>query len=705
MSLAFSAARHALSPFGTEFAYRTRLVLFAVYALVNARFVLTSLSSGDPRERVAIMAWLLVCIGLVARRSLELILASLALAPVVSYLGLLGWSFGVAGGFLPFACASLVWIGHRLATRPRDLAEPPRLAWVADCLGLVIVVKSAIALMTPSLQNSVWRLATLPSDYPYSEMQAMNVGFYLSSMLCLFGILTLELRVDGQGRALARLGSVMLLQLGVVTVLALAQAVLGTPALVRDGLHAPFVGIHEMGFYAACWTTFFVVATLKAPTSVGPSGLAGLAAAAALLGASFSRTGWIVTLAVVLVFAIVAWRRASRVFLAASALAVAAAVLAAAGVSAAAAHPSERHQQGGWLPDAANRERLSVFAKAVVLAAQRPLDGVGIGDFRITDDARTLSFVSWLDPGARRDHDAHNIVLNLASEAGFGAAALFVVLAGGTALVGVAQAIGGRSIGDAAAAAVTAGLVFNLVNCVITWPWQALTYGALLALPLAHAQPGLALASEPALAQAERVPEAASRADWSGFLPLLPAMIAVSLSPWSVRQDDSLQQARYGFLRWDWFPPGPAYVVCQPSCRVLVETAGSVAAVRVKPIPGLPRSGQLRLTLKLNGSSVASDVIVPPQGIVVPVPGRVGQSVNLELSTRHLWKSWALGLSTSDVWAVHLLDAGGTTLAAHEGPRVPRSSSLRYVLPERLSCATPPGTLLPKQGRLSCAAV
>jgi hypothetical protein len=100
---------------------------------------------------------------------------------------------------------------------------------------------------------------------------------------------------------------------------------------------------------------------------------------------------------------------------------------------------------------------------------------------------------------------------------------------------------------------------------------------------------------------------------------------------------------------------------------VHVETSRPVAAVRVAPIPGLPRSGQLRLTLELNGSSVASEAIVPPQGIVVAVPGRVGQSVDLELSTRHLWKSWAPGLRTSDVWAVYLLDVSGATLAAHEG--------------------------------------
>jgi hypothetical protein len=147
---------------------------------------------------------------------------------------------------------------------------------------------------------------------------------------------------------------------------------------------------------------------------------------------------------------------------------------------------------------------------------------------------------------------------------------------------------------------------------------------------------------------------------------LLPAVIAVSLSPWSMRQDDALQQDRYGFLRWDWFPPGPTYVVCQPSCRVQVEAPRPIAAVRVTPVADLPRSGQLRLTLELNGSSAASNVAVPPEGIVVPVPGRGGQSVTLELSTRHLWKSWTPGRKTSDVWAVHLLDGRGGTLSARE---------------------------------------
>ncbi len=676
MRRVIAASVFVLAPVRGQPVYVTRVALFAVYALVSARFVLTSLSNAGSLESLAILGWLLLCAGLVARRSLEVLLASLVVTPAVSYIGLFGGVSGVAAAFLPFSCASLVWIVHRLVTRPRDLADPPWLAWLGDGLALVIVVKSAVALVTPSLQNALFRLLTLPSDYPYSEMQAMNVGFYLVSMLCLFSTLTVELRIEGPARGLAsqRLRTALLLQLAVVVSGAAAQAVIGMPALTRDGLHAPFVGIHEMGFYAACWTAFFAVALLT-----GPEGgirlrtlVPGLVAATTLLGASFSRTAWLAALGALLAWALFSRRRASRSLVAGAFIAAATAAVAIAALSRPPQGPDgpppprQRLELRQWASGLLNRERLSLFAKALVLTAERPLDGVGIGDYRITDDERTAALVGWMDPTSRRDHDAHNILLNLSSEAGLGSAALFLLLAAGAATAGIASGAAGQPIGHAAAAAVTAGTLCNFVNCVVTWPWQALTYGVLLALPLANTSTEAPLATDAGLDLTRREP---ARSPWPVVLPLLPAVVGLLLAPWSVRQDDALQRASYGFYRWEWFPPAPSFVACQASCRVQLSTATPVAAVRIRPVADLPRSGQLRLELKLNGVAVASQAIVPPQGIVVSAPqGR--DSMTVELTTRHLWRVWTWGLRSSYVWLVELLDARGAILtpAGHGAP-------------------------------------
>jgi hypothetical protein len=625
-----------MAPLGGGLVWWTRLVLFGLYALIHARFILTSVSSGEPWIRTAIVAWLLLCIGLVAWRPLSAILASLVLAPVVSYLGLVGVWGGVASAFLPFSCAALVWIGHRLATRPRAFSEVPLLAWVADCLGLLIVVKSAVALMTPSLQNSLWRLATVPSDFPYSEMQAMNVGFYLVGMLCLFGILAVESRAGED--TLPPLLTALALQVALVSAFAFAQAILGRPALTRGGLHAPFVGIHEMGFYAASMTTFCAVTLLDRPRRrMRWVCLSGFAVSAVMLGASFSRTGWAAAAVVTAAWLLLSRKTRVGMLFLASGLAAALALLVAVTIFTS-AHP----EAIDWFHRPSDQQRVSLFAKAGVLAARRPLDGIGIGDYRITDDDRTLALVGWMPPLSRRDHDAHDILLNLASEAGLGAAVLFLLLTGGTILVGLAAGTAGQPIGRAAAAAVAAGFLFNLVNCVLTWPWQALTFGLLLALPLACTVP--------------RVIDEQARVSGRAPLLLLPAVVGILLSPWSVARDRELQGARYGFFRWEWFPPGPDFVSCQPDCRLQLESAVPIAAVWIQPVR---RTGPLRLTMNLNGVEVLSRRSVPWQGMVVPVHPHASDSLIVELKTGGLWKEWRWGLTQSDVWRLELLDARG----------------------------------------------
>lgn len=633
------------APLGGGLVWRTRLILFGLYALIHARFIVTSVSSGQPVARIAIVSWLLVCIGLVAWRPPSAILASLVLAPVVSQLGLLGLWEGVASAFLPFSCAALVWIVHRLATRARAFAEVPLLGWVADSLGLLIVVKSAVALVTPSLQNSLWRLAILPSDFPYSDMQAMNVGFSLVCMLCLFGILAVESRA--QQDTLPPLLTALALQVGLVSAFALAQGVLGVPALTRNGVHAPFVGIHEMGFYAASMATFFVLTVLDRPGRwMRRVALPAFAASAAMLGASFSRTGWAAAAVVMAAWLAFARARVGVLLLAGSSLAAAVALLVA----------------DGSFHGPSNRQRVSLFAKAGVLAARRPLDGIGIGDFRITDDERTRALVGWIPPVARRDHDAHNILLNLASEAGLGAAMLFLLLVGGTIVVGLATS--GQPIGKAAAAAVATGFLFNLVNCVVTWPWQGLTFGLLLAVPLAcnvpHVTDGQGRRSDPRERPPRKDPESGVR--WPAPVLLLPAVVAILLSPWSVARDRELQGASYGFFRWEWFPPGPDFVSCQPDCRLRLDALVPIAAVSIQPVSSLRRTGNLRLDMNLNRVPVFSGTSIPREGIVVPVHLRAGDSLTVELKTGGLWKVWRWGLPQSDTWRLELLDARGVRL-------------------------------------------
>jgi hypothetical protein len=310
---------------------------------------------------------------------------------------------------------------------------------------------------------------------------------------------------------------------------------------------------------------------------------------------------------------------------------------------------------------------VSLFAKAGVLATRRPLDGIGIGDYRITDDERTTLLVGWMRPVARRDHDAHNILLNLASEAGLGASVLFMLLAGGTIVVGLGAGIAGQPIGKAAAAAIAAGFLFNLVNCVLTWPWQALTFGLLLAVPLACTVPR-------SIDEQAWVSESSIRR--RAPLLLLPAVVAILLSPWSVARDNELQSARYGFLRWEWFPPRPDFVSCQPDCRLQLEGVVPIAAVWIQPVSSHRRIGRLRLTMNLNGVPVLSRRSIPWQGIVVPVHPHASDSLLVELKTGGLWKEWRWGLTRSDTWRLDLLDARGVRLKPSAvGGQPPRPGS------------------------------
>jgi O-antigen ligase len=643
-------------------------VIFPViYILLAARLVVVTLLVTPTAGRALIALWITVCLFFWRRRPLYPVLISLVLAPVISFWqlnGVLGWYGWPSSPFLPFACASSGWLARWLFS-PDERRRPFTLAgWLAECLALLVIVKMVVGFMTPSPINALWRLVTVPDDLPFTEIQGMSTGFFLLSMLVLFRIIVMDARRSP--RASKLLVITALVQFSLVAVFAFSQVALAVPPLEREGLHAPFFGIHEMGFYAACFLSFTSVALISDSRlrTLSPWRFrAVLFISFLLLVFSGSKSAWLAVLVGVLVgVANLGPRlllRALLLLCAALALSFSTIALLQSLDSTQKILPSRLQFLAGGsaaFGGKADQDRWSLLAKAFILAKERPLDGVGIGDFRISETDETLRATRELPQDKRNHSDSHNVFVHFLVETGLGGLFLFAFLAFFSVMSGFASRVSGLAAGGSAA--VVAALITNCFNDVLSWPWQALTFGFVLSLPFAFT--------------AEKIPQVPLNGKSSpvAVLPLVPVLLALILAPWSVDRDLRLQGRSFGASPRTIFSRDFAVFEAQPCGMMELPPNSPARFLEIRAAPDLPFKRRIFLSLTLNGKTLAENVSCgAPRRFELHGQSSQDRSQLVEWSTDGLTRLWRRSPFAPCIWWIAVLDEQGNPLAP-EGLRL-----------------------------------
>lgn len=640
---------------------KLRVVVPLIYILLTARLLAVTFLVASVPERVLIAGWMLICLLCWRRAAVYPVLFSLVLAPIVSFwqlTGAAGWHGWPSSSFVPFACASSFWLVRWLFSPDRHRHSFALAEWLAECLALLVAVKVAVGFMTPSLTNALWRLATVPDDMPFTEVQGMSAGFYLLSMTVAFRICLAE--AGGKCPGAEILLRTLLVQFLCVFVFALSQYVLAIPPLEREALHSPFFGIHEMGFYAACFFSFAVVAVAFFSGSKNSlHSLRGLYAV--LLGSLFllffsgSKSGWIAALIGSLAGVFGLGTR--RVF------AVVAALVAVSAASFATiqvlpnAFPSQnflpprlQHLLGSGLllGGEADQIRWGLMNKGAILAQSRLLDGVGTGDFRISETKDTLAATRHLPQEKRNHSDAHNIFLQILAETGIGGLVLFAGLA--LLCVSVGLGVGAPGLAKAGAAAVVAGFAVNSINDVIAWPWQALTFGVFLSLPLVLGN--RLSASAPA----------ARNNPLLNLAPLAPTLLAILMAPWSIKHDLLLQGRSFGVIPRTVYSSDFPVFEALPCGRLEIPRDSPARFFEIQPVPTIPAKRKIRLHLAMNGQTLIGEAPCSrPKRFEIEAAATGGPS-SIEWSTSGLRALWQRTRGAPFIWWITLLDERGKPL-------------------------------------------
>lgn len=585
-----------------------RLFLLLVVAALQVRFFYTTQHTAflwdQPLARFCLWYSL---IGMLWN-PFKTVLGAVMMAPLFSLYYISSSCENPGLAYLPLAAAGPAWVLEGLLRRRRLLLRTTGLGFLGDALSLALVLKMAVAAFSPSLLNSLWKLRSTPLDFPFSECQFMNVGFYLLNMLMLVRVVECE---AGQRDPQPALLGALLGQFALVSTAGLVQAVWQWPNLTRNGLHSPFVGIHELAFYLAVHGVFFAALAVFAGNFRRRLGWGGLAllALVLLLGTN-SKTSFCAVLLAGLALGIL--RAGRRSLLPVAGLGTLGCVglwllssfeLPIDPATARSIRTEFAKTLNPYHWAASGQSRLPLYRKALLLIRDRPLDGVGLGDYRVSHTCETMALQTEMEPEYLRDHDAHNLLLNLGCEAGLPTLALFLFWIG--ALCVTCSGQGGRppGWGVATALAILTGLFTNLTNCVLTWPFQGLTFGLVLALPLTSGPEGEAARPSPVR--------------WA----LLPALLGLLMAPWSVARDQQLQSASFGFRRWDWYPDERSDIAVFPEASIPITAQAGLARIVVKASPWIFERETLRVSVWINGQPATTDhPITREQGVSLPVP-------------------------------------------------------------------------------------
>ena len=595
--------------------------------ILNLRFVVLEIGWATQWEIIAFLAMLATIVPATLYRPVLGPLFAFPLVMVLAHLQRIGIFFSPQALLFPFVAAAFVWFAVRLVRKPAVLFEITPYGWLADCFGLALLAKILISLASPSLVNGVWAATLIPQDIWMSEFQALNVGFLLANGLLAFQILSIEMR--GQQRLF---GALLAVELVLLASSALVRWLIGLLGKVVVG------GALEAGLFG--------VATGFAATREGPgwhqwSRALVLGLAAFFVAITMVKSAWLAAI-LILCFG-VAYRFRLR------GLAVLLAVVAA-GFFFLRSAKDDLRQEGNvlserlgkfvhpeqWHEQRNNTARINLYRKAWDFIKERPLDGVGVGDFRISETQKSREILGGMPRVEQNLHDAHNFLLNFGSEMGVPAMLLFMAILAVpvfTCLRGIAQ-------GDADAWMLSSllgifGFFFvNLFNCLIMWPYQALFMGQFLAMP--YAAKRFLSPDRPTLSAG------LGPAKWKFWAPLLPVLLIVAAAPFSVSGDSRIQARSAGNFHWQWWHDGLTFSIL-PEVIFQLAAEDNVRAIEIIPIEGrLPKKGA-KIRVSVEGQEVY--VGKPPKSgpLIIPIrPKFDNRFAEIRLSSPAPWESWRM---------------------------------------------------------------
>lgn len=605
---------------------------------LNLRFIILEVGWATRWEIIAFGLATAVILTATLSRPVLGPLVALPLVMVFGILHPLGIFFSSQALLFPFAAATLIWFAVRLAKSPALLWEINPQGWLADCFGLALIVKVVVSLASPSLVNGLWAATLMPQDIWMAEFQALNVGFLLANGLLAYQILVSEMK--GRQGAFAAL---LVVEFVLVAGAALGQWLSGWPANDKGAITAPFFGVHDLGAFGAA---LFGIATSftfskSLPRNLRWAGVVTLVFVGLLLLASHSKSAWFASI-LILGFGI--FYRFRFVGLATLLTGLATGFLLLRTVQGDIhgekdtfskrlenfLHPEQWHAQSS------NQERLSLYQKAWALIKERPVDGIGLGDFRISETPGTGKIIGGMSRIEQNLHDAHNFILNFGSEMGIPSTLLFIAIIGASLMVCVRGIA--REDADgwmlASLLAIFGFFFVNLFNCVIGWPYQALFMGQFLAMPFA--------------ARKFAVLDSAARkshwgcAKWRVWAPLLPVLLIVAWAPFAIANDRRLQSRSAGNFHWLWWHEGEAFSV-MPEVVFQVAREDNVRGIEVIPIKGrLPKKGA-KIRVFVEGEEVYLGKLPKTRPLTIPIsPKFENRFAEIRLLSPTPWEIWRM---------------------------------------------------------------
>jgi len=521
-----------------------RVVFLLLMLVLNLRLVTTAAFSCNA-ELVGWLFGLAVAIMCVEFRWRFLgVAASLVAAPIVSEIDLLSPLYIPLIATVPFGAASIAWIVRSVLYEKEKLANHSVAGFLGDCLGLMLIVKMVVGLATPSIINSIWMSACVPGDQLMTEFQALNSGYLLLEMLLLFRIIQDECHDEAARKLLIRALITQFILVIVGVILSVAFAV---PEISNEwGLHAPFYGFHELGCYAAMTGAaalgFLLVGRKEEKCNLWIWAVVALSAIMVISTSSRSSL-----IALMFVSMIIAWKKTNWKYLLGFFGMLTALFL----VMRVAIYPLFCNSQSfaiqravaplkfeSWVKDESNTLRSLLVKKGIALGLERPIDGIGLGDYRITTTGKTAKFLENMPPSVKHLHDSHNIFGNIFAECGIPGLMLFVgfFAAALTSAFSPRNSDLVRSYAVAGGFAVVAFLIVNFFNCVALWAYQALMMGQFL---------GLCVIGESRSEVTGRIIP-----PWIVYAGLLLVLIPILYSPISIIKDQCLQGSSYGHFQW-----------------------------------------------------------------------------------------------------------------------------------------------------------
>jgi len=452
--------------------------------LIAARYVFTTVAWSSERDFPILLAITIFMIALSIFRSDFSLFVTLIVIPILSQLHFAMGFSNASCPFLPLMTLALVLVPKMVIRARGRLERPPWIIWLANCFGLAVIIKAVVGLLSPSPANALWLAILAPTDDFMAEFQGLNAVLFLVGLVMVFEFTWFICRTD---RIKSTIRLAYLVQLSLVILFALAQ-LFGWPATTRESVHAPFYGIHELGGYTAvffgiCLPLLFAYKQFSKPT-YGWLVVATLAVFVLLL-LGLSKSAWLAASLILALFMClkVGWKWVVLT------LGICGVVLVLIQPIVSSRNPTSEAEsrilsflnlQG--YKDKNNQERLWLYEKAWILASERPLDGVGLGDFRSIDTPETEVVMSQFTPQQRHLHGTHNIYLTLLAEGGWLLLLLFASLMLGVLLSAWFHLSLGAAWSSSVVFGVLASLIVNSFNDLLFWPCQSLILGQAAAL-------------------------------------------------------------------------------------------------------------------------------------------------------------------------------------------------------------------------------